>query len=189
MSFGTPGGSWSLSLLILAILMVAAAALNHGSVTAQQTTRYSEADDRLFIERTVARSLWKAKVSSIAAKQAASNEVREFGGLIAESYLEVQAEALALAEQNQMSISPRLDFLEENTLSYFSTLQQAALDREYLSVMSDSLREDLQDYDFHSEKAAIQSVRQFASKMIVKAKTFLEQVDKLMDRAPKPCLK
>jgi hypothetical protein len=175
--------------LTLSAFLIAGAALIGGLATLQAQSGLGAIDDRAFLQRTAARSQWKYKAGVIAARQAAREEVKKFGRLTAEYYRQVEAEVSHLSAQIQMNLSPHLNLLEENTLSHFSSLQQATLDREYVSAIADAFNEDIQDFHFQEEKAGELEVRELASRLAVKAKEFLKEADKLLANEPKPCLK
>lgn len=172
----------------LAVVCVAVAVL-FGALCVQAGRQGAPAEEHTFLKNRVSAAAWNAKASAIAAKQAASGEVRKFGLGLAEMYTALRDEAIRLASKEGLDVSREATTTRDSTLGYLATLHSATLDREYMSIIMDAIKNDLKECNTQSARGTDQDVKAFASRSIPILTEKLRLAEQVLEGLPKPVLK
>ncbi len=174
--------------ITIAAVLVAAAVL-FGALCVQAGREGAPTEEHTFLRNRVASASWNVGASTIAAKQAASGAVRKFGAGLVEAYTALRKEAMGLASDAGLDVSREATTARDSTLGYLATLHSATLDREYMSIVMDSMRNDLRECKTQAARGTDQNVKAFASRFIPVLTEQLGLAEQVLEGLPKPVLK
>ncbi|MEI7636865.1 MAG: DUF4142 domain-containing protein [Syntrophus sp. (in: bacteria)] len=149
----------------------------------------SRNDDLQFLQAAANNCVWKMNLGYLAKKQAASNAVKLYGGIMATDHGQYCQELNRLADRKGMTLAADPDQVRKNTFVFLSQEYGAAFDRNYISLMIDDNQRDLTLYRKEAEKGHDEEIRAFAANIIKKLESYVLAAEKILLDLPKPVLK
>ncbi|HAJ25840.1 MAG TPA: hypothetical protein DCG53_01095 [Syntrophus sp. (in: bacteria)] len=152
-------------------------------------TNSSRKDDLQFLQTAANNCVWKMNLGDLAKKQAASNAVKQYGGIMATDHGQYYQELNSLAGRKGVAFAADSDRVRKNTFVFLSQEYGAAFDRNYISLMIDDNQRDLSLYRKEAEKGHDEEIRAFAANIIKKLEGYVLAAEKILLDLPKPVLK
>jgi putative membrane protein len=149
------------------------AALLFSSSLALAADKLSMSDSR-FIKDAAGGGLLEVELGRLASEKAASPQVKEFGKKMEQDHGKVNTELKQLASANNVQIPAKLEGKEKSTYDRLAKLSGDRFDREYMKVMIDDHKTDVDHFKKQAEKADSQDVKSFASKALPTLERHLE---------------
>lgn len=156
---------------------------------AQSDMSSSQNDDLRFLQAAANNCIWKINLGDLAKKQAASNDVKQYGEKMATDHGQYYQELNRLADRKGVAFAVDPDRVRKNTFVFFSQEYGAAFDRNYISLMIDDNQRDLSLYRKEAEKGHDEEIRAFAANIINKLESYVLAAEKILLDLPKPVLK
>jgi putative membrane protein len=128
-------------------------------------------------------------LGDLAKKQAASKDVKEYGERMAMDHGQYYQELNRFAYRSGITLAPDSDRVRKDTLAFFSQEYGAAFDRNYVSLMIDENKRDIDLYQKEKEKGRDPEIRSFAARIIKNLEGYVVTAEKILLDLPKPVLK
>ncbi len=145
--------------------------------------------DSLFIRAAANNCIWKFTMGVLAQKQAASDDVKKYGAMMASDHGKYCSELKRLADTKGIVLTPDPDRVRQNTAVYLSHEFGAAFDRNYISLMADDNQQDLTLYRTEAQSGKDDQIKAFASGIVRRFETYITEAEKILLNLPKPVLK
>jgi len=159
------------------------------SIGAQSDKKDLMFNDLQFLEMATGNCAWKIAASSIAIKQAASQDVKNYGARMIKDHGQIGSELKGYAERSGITIYDKMDTTKTNTLNFLANEYGAAFDRQYMSLMMDDNQKDADLYRTESNTGKDKDIRGFAARIGKIMEEYVRMAEKILLDLPKPLLK
>jgi putative membrane protein len=137
------------------------------------------AGDQDFVMKASAAGLAEVNFGRLAANQASSPDVKQFGRQMADDHGKANDELIRLANAKQLKVAPRQDDKHEEAFKKLIGLKGADFDREYLASQVADHKEAVALFEAESKDGKDEDVKAFAAKTLPAIQKHLEMAEKL----------
>jgi putative membrane protein len=134
--------------------------------------------DKQFIKDAASGGLMEVELGKIAAQNAFSDEVKNFGRRMQEDHGKANKELAQLAKTKGVDVPKELVAKHKSSLDRLSKLSGKEFDGEYMKAMLEAHREDLKKFQSEAETGQDPQLKEFAKKHVPILKKHLELVEK-----------
>ena len=184
--FAAPG---ALALALLTLTAAAAPAraddektkAGYGKSTAEQAQLEATAQSpKKFVEAVGAGSLLEVKLGRLAAEKAQSQQVKEFAEMVATDHTQANQKLEQISRGNGIEPPKMLPAEKQVKLDHLSALSGAAFDREYMKMMIEDHRKNVDLFREAARSSALGGdLREFATETLPKLQSHLERAEKI----------
>ncbi|MDB5230520.1 MAG: hypothetical protein JWN76_1325 [Chitinophagaceae bacterium] len=153
----------------------------NNSIDSTKGTGDSLATDENFLVEAASGGMMEVELGKIAATNAASPQVKEFGQLMVSDHTKSDAELTTIARLKNIAI-PNMP--GEDHMKHINDLKNkkgADFDKAYMSMMTDDHEEDVRKFEKASKDAKDQDIKSFAAKTLPVLKQHLEKAKAVKD--------
>ncbi|WP_246113180.1 DUF4142 domain-containing protein [Segetibacter aerophilus] len=141
----------------------------------------SMAEDREFVMEAASGGLMEVALGKIAATNAASAQVKEFGRMMVTDHTKANAELKAVAAKKNVTVSPHPMEKHQKHIDELQAKKGADFDKAYVEMMVDDHKEDVSKFEDEASKGNDADVKVFATKTLPVLKKHLEHIQKIQD--------
>jgi len=138
--------------------------------------------DLAFMNDAAPGGMAEVELGKMAAKQASSNDVKEFGQKMVEDHSKANDELKQLAAQKKVVLPPDVMPAHKQLMEKLSKLSGADFDKEYVKAMVEAHEKDVAAFENVSKTAADADVKAFATKTLPTLKMHLEMIKAMADK-------
>ena len=150
-----------------------AVALLFGGSLAIAADKLSMGDSR-FVKDAASGGLFEVEIGKLAADKAASKQVKDFAKKMEQDHGKANTEIQQLASSKQVAIPEKLEGKHKSTYDRLAKLSGEKFDREYMKIMIDDHKTDVDKFKKEADSAKDPDVKQFASKTLPTLEKHLE---------------
>lgn len=132
--------------------------------------------DAVFIRQAAVHSMFEVKAGKLALKNAASDDVRTFGGLMLLDNDKIKDQLQMMAKLKEWTLPTTLDTRHQSLVDQFEELKQKDFDREYSAEMDRIHKIDKESFKNAAKFAADPDLRKWAGQVETIIDQHLEQV-------------
>lgn len=144
-------------------------------------TDTSMAEDREFVMEAASGGLMEVALGKLAATNAASAQVKEFGRMMVADHTKANAELKAVAAKKDITISASPIEKHQKHIDELKGKKGADFDKAYVELMVDDHKEDIDHFEDETTEGKDADVKAFASKTLPVLKKHLEHIQKIQD--------
>jgi putative membrane protein len=141
----------------------------------------SMADDRKFVMEAASGGLMEVALGKIAATNAASAQVKEFGRMMVTDHTKANTELKAVAAQKSITISSTPMEKHQKHIDELKAKKGADFDKAYVDMMVDDHKEDIEKFKDEANKGNDAAVKAFAAKTLPVLQKHLDHIQKIED--------
>ena len=141
--------------------------------------------DKKFVMEAASGGMMEVEAGKLAIANAKSAKVKEFGRMMVADHTKANAQLKAVAAAKNITISASMMDKHQKHVDMLKTKKGAEFDKEYIDMMVDDHKEDVEKFSDEANKGNDADVKAFASKTLPVLKKHLqhvEQVDAAMDK-------
>ncbi len=138
--------------------------------------------DLAFMNDAAPGGMAEVELGKLAAKQAASNDVKQFGQKMVEDHSKAGDELKQLAAQKKVVLPSDIMPVHKQLMEKLSKLSSADFDKEYVKAMVEAHEKDVAAFENVSKTAADADVKSFATKTLPTLKMHLEMIKAMADK-------
>ncbi|MDQ3712135.1 MAG: DUF4142 domain-containing protein [Acidobacteriota bacterium] len=138
--------------------------------------------DLAFMNDAAPGGMAEVELGKMAAKQASSNDVKQFGQKMVEDHSKANDELKQLAAQKKVMLPPGVMPAHKQLMEKLSKLSGADFDKEYVKAMVEAHEKDVAAFENVSKTAADADVKAFATKTLPTLKMHLEMIKAMADK-------
>ena len=144
-------------------------------------SKVSRADEK-FVREATEGGLMEVELGKIAAEKATHEQVKAFARQIQEDHDKANEELKTIAATKGIELRQSLQGKHKRTVGRFSKLSGAEFDRQYMRLMIDDHKHDLEKFQREADNGKDPDIKQFASKLIPVLKKHLEMAQAIHRR-------
>ncbi|MCW3080999.1 DUF4142 domain-containing protein [Segetibacter sp.] len=144
-------------------------------------TDTSMAADREFVMEAASGGLMEVALGKLAATNASSVQVKEFGQMMVADHTKANAELKAVAARKDVMISPSPIEKHQKHIDELKAKKGADFDKAYVKLMVEDHKEDIEHFEDESSEGNDADVKAFATKTLPVLKKHLEHIQKIQD--------
>ena len=152
------------------------ASMNTGA--AGSNTTYSSAKlnaaDSTFVMKAAIGGMTEVQGGQTAQQSAQNDRVKNFGQMMVNDHSKANQQLQSLAAAKGMTLPADLPADKQKMLTQMKSMQGAAFDKHYMSMMVDDHQEDVADFEKQANSASDPDVRSFASQTLPVLKMHLD---------------
>jgi putative membrane protein len=184
----TAPGALALALSTLVALAAAPARADdektkagYGKDTAEQARLEAAAQSpKKFVETVGAGGLLEVKLGRLATEKAESQQVKDFAKMMATDHSQANLKLEQMARGNGIEPPKMLPAEKQAKLDHLSALSGAAFDREYMKLMVEDHRRNVELFREAARSSALGGdLREFAAETLPKLQSHLEMAEKI----------
>lgn len=145
--------------------------------------------DGQFLQEALNYSSFQITMGEMAVRQAAGRDFKNYGRDMAAAHGQICRDLEKIAAKKGLKLSPDIDPVRRNTVSYYSREYGAAFDRNYIGLMIDENRRDARLYRYTAQNAADRDIREFAGRVAPDLEGYAKRAEKILTDLPFPVLK
>ncbi|MDQ3131681.1 MAG: DUF4142 domain-containing protein [Acidobacteriota bacterium] len=138
--------------------------------------------DLAFMNDAAPGGMAEVELGKMAAKQAASNDVKQFGQKMVEDHSKAGDELKQLAAQKKVMLPTDVMPAHKQLMEKLSKLSGADFDSAYVTAMVEAHEKDVAAFENVSKTAADADVKAFATKTLPTLKMHLEMIKAMADK-------
>lgn len=138
--------------------------------------------DLAFMNDAAPGGMAEIELGKMAAKQGASNEVKQFGQKMVEDHTKAGDELKQLAAQKKVMLPPDVMPAHKQLMEKLSKLSGADFDKEYVKAMVEAHEKDVAAFENVSKTAADADVKAFTTKTLPTLKMHFEMIKAMADK-------
>jgi putative membrane protein len=138
-------------------------------------------DDHEFMVEAASGGLMEVQLGQLAATNASSGAVKEFGAMMVKDHGTANEELKALAAQKNITLPSTPGNDHQHHIDNLTGKKGADFDKEYMSMMVDDHQEDINKFEEASREAKDADVKAFATKTLPILKQHLEKAKTIKD--------
>ncbi len=138
-------------------------------------------DDQEFVVKAASGGLMEVELGKIAAQNAASAKVKEFGQRMVKDHSKANDELKALASAKNISIPATPGEDHQKHIDNLKAKKGAEFDKDYIDMMVDDHEEDIKDYEKAASDGKDAQIKAFAQSKVLILKQHLEMARSAKD--------
>jgi putative membrane protein len=135
--------------------------------------------DRNFIMDAAMGGMMEVELGRIAAKQGASDAVKQFGQRMVDDHSKANSELMSLASSKGITLPTELDAKHREHVTKMSAMSGAEFDREYGKMMLSDHRKDVSEFEKQSTRGTDADLKAFATKTLPTLQEHLKMAETL----------
>lgn len=135
------------------------------ALAAQQDEGSLSEQDKTFMKEAASGGLMEVAMGEIAAKQAASGDVKTFGNRMVTDHSKANAELMQVAEKKGVTLPKEMEKKHKDMVDKLSKLQGAEFDRAYMNAMVEDHQEDVKKFQKEAKEGKDPDLKAFAAKI------------------------
>lgn len=141
----------------------------------------SMADDRDFVLEAASGGLMEVELGKMAATNASSPKVKEFGRMMVTDHTKANTELKAVAAKKNITVPASPAEKQQKNIDDLKTKKGADFDKAYVDLMVDDHKEDVGKFEDESKNGKDADVKAFASKTLPVLNKHLEHIKMVQD--------
>jgi putative membrane protein len=158
------------------VIMVAVTAFGLGAAIANAMS------DRDFVRKAENANLLEVSLGEMAQQQAASPEVKQFGGRMAKEHTLASNKLLEISKKDKLEAPGDLDRKEYEMVQHLSGLKGRDFDRAYIKHMVENHKEDLQMFEQMAKEGANPDLRDYAKQTLSTLREHLKMAQDIYNK-------
>jgi putative membrane protein len=131
-------------------------------------------DDAEFVKAAASGGMMEVQLGKMAAEKASNAKVKEFGRRMQQDHSKANDELKKIAARKDIKLPAALEGKHKSAVDKLSKLKGDEFDREYMSVMVDDHKEDIDKFQQQADKAKDAEIKKFAKDQLPILKKHLE---------------
>lgn len=141
----------------------------------------SMADDRVFILEAASGGIMEVELGRMAATNAASPGVKDFGRMMVTDHSKANTELKAIAAKKNVTVPATPAEEQQNHINELKEKKGAEFDQAYVDMMVNDHKEDINKFENEAKNGKDADVRAFASKTLPVLQKHLQSVQTIQD--------
>jgi len=137
--------------------------------------------DQTFVLEAASGGLMEVELGKIAATNAASAKVKDFGRMMVTDHTKANTELKAVAGKKSITVPPAPAEKHQQHIDELKTKKGAEFDKAYVDMMVNDHKEDISKFEDEAKNGKDPDVKAFASKTLPVLNKHLKQVQTLQD--------
>jgi len=151
--------------------------------TAARDDKAGTADtDATFVYKASAGGLAEVNLGRVAAKQAASADVKKFAQMMVDDHTKANEELLALANKLKLKAAPRMDAEHEKLNQQLLKLTAVSFDKEYMTGQVKDHEETVALFEKQAKNGSNDELKKWADKKLPTLREHLEMARKVQSK-------
>jgi len=135
-------------------------------LTAAQSMAALSSTDRTFAQKAAAGGLAEVSLGQIAAQNASSQQVKDFGQRMVTDHTQANQELLQIAQQENLTLPTQPDSKDQATQKRLGALTGSAFDSAYTKDMVQDHRQDIAEFKREAQSGQDPALKAFAQKTL-----------------------
>ena len=151
------------------------------SEMSQASSQLSNSDLQ-FMKKAAQSGLLEVQLGSLAADQAASEDVKKFGEEMVTDHSKANKELMQLASEKGVALSKELDAEHQAKVDRVSNLSGAEFDRMYMSEIVKEHEKDIEAFQRQSKEAQDSDLKEWASKTLPTLQDHMQKASNIAEK-------
>lgn len=122
--------------------------------------------DSVFVKMAASSGMMEVELGKQAQQKAASAEVRNYGAMMVQDHTKANDELMAIASAKGMMVPPMMLPKHQMHVNHLTALTGDAFDKAYITMMVKAHKDDIDEFEDASKKAADADIKAFAAKQL-----------------------
>ena len=153
-------------LILVLVLSGSSAALTAAEKSDPKKDEKLSRGDATFVKEVAEGGMVEVELGKIAATKATRDQVKAFGRQMEEDHGKANEELKAIAAKKGIDLPKNLQGKHQRTIDRLSKLSGMEFDRQYMRLMVEDHKENLQKFQRQADKGKDPEVKQFANKQV-----------------------
>ncbi len=156
--------TWKLVLILLSVVLIAGIGFSTGY--AQQKSGALSEKGKEFVNEAASGGMMEVRLGEMAAKHAASADVKQFGNRMATDHSKVNQELMRIAQNKGVSVPKEMNKKHQAEVDRLSKLSGPEFDRAYMDAMVKDHEKDVANFSKAAKEVDDPDLQAFAARTV-----------------------
>ena len=160
-------------------------AMGSNNATGKAQANSVSSGDRKFMEKAAQGGMAEVQLGKLAAQKAQSAEVKQFGQRMVDDHSKANDQLKQIASSKGVNLPTEVERSTQRELDKLSKLSGAEFDREYMKLMLEEHKTDVQEFERQSKQGNDILLKSFAAKNLLILQQHLKMAQQIHDNMMK----